>query len=146
MAIYYLLLQSFFIYSCLCLLFKRSENTDALKPNKNYYSYIKQNNLLFSITSLHIFRNWIEYQVLSILLLIGCVEPNPGPSFTSNHNKNCDELCSIKHKCEFPNCKDDIFAACHCERCNGFALSFALNILIKTHATSVILTAKTPIN
>ena len=110
---------------------KRSENsfiryyyiTNSHKHNiYNYFTY-----LLASI-----FMDYMAHQSLIAQLIIGGIELNPGPRPQLTHDEDeffecsayltsqCSPLCSIKHKCEYPECSEDIFAACHCDKCNGY--------------------------
>ena len=128
-----MLVISLFLLFCGVLgLTKRSENsiihkytkTGTLKPNTR--------NSIVCILSC-IIGVFLAHQTLIALLIIGGVEPNPGPSSQLTQDEDqfyectpsyptshCSSLCGIKHNCEFPGCHEEIFAACHCDMCNGY--------------------------
>ena len=82
------------ILFCLSILTKRCEDTDFVRPKYHYCSNNTQHNIISSFILLpKLITNWIAYQTLSIFLLIGKIEKNPGPPI-----KSCKELCTIKHK------------------------------------------------
>ena len=96
-----LILNLIFIWSCLKLLIKRSENCDLPRPNpklkQNSYKFIHPAILLILFNIY-----WTQLQIIYALLLIGGIERNPGPessnliqSKTCTKNEDGIRVCNI---------------------------------------------------
>lgn len=135
-----------FIYLILlyCAVFgltKRSEDSFI----RNYYmanSHKHNNHNFVSYLLAKVFIANISHQSLIALLIIGGIEPNPGPRPQQMHDEDqfydcsatkicpCPDLCPVKHLCSLPDCDDDIFASCHCDKCKGYGPLLCYNHFI----------------
>lgn len=128
------MLAALFLICCGILgLTRRSENAVIFYYKQNQKSKVSlYSNFAFLI--LILFNAYLAHQTLKVLLIIGGIELNPGPSSKLEQDNDdrfyecnpsyfaphCSSLCEIKHKCEFPGCTDEIFASCHCDMCKGY--------------------------
>ena len=129
----------FLILICAILIFNRKENVEFLRPKILASSQTDLRSLLnYLVFYKFYFITRLAKQVISSLLLIGGIELNPGPPPSSdnlqkdNNNTNLQTLdikskqakctssiCSIFHLCDVSTCYNEIFAACHCNKCKG---------------------------
>ena len=131
----------FLILICAILIFNRKENVEFLRPKILASSHTDLRSLLnYLVFYKFYFITRLAKQVISLLLLMGGIELNPGPpppsddlqkdkkdtnlqtlDIKSKQAKCTSGICSISHLCEVSTCYNEIFAACHCNKCKGFA-------------------------
>ena len=128
MIITFVLFRILFIIGSIKFLFLRKEETPIPKPKCTLDSSDQWTLLCFHTLYLIIalfFICWLSLELISILLIRGGVESNPGPKGIESEisptcKKNEHGLCGISHLCEVVGCDVEVFASCHCDSCEGY--------------------------